>query len=341
LSGRNLECRSTAFIGSEQREFYVTPTDVFLWLTGEREDENDACEPDGRIARTETYRSFLYRLPVDGDPPAIVGVRGQPINQLSMAAIGDRFYALTQWRTAGCEASDEALTFTALPMNLFRGRLREAPETVYSPLPHVDVGEIENRFTDTHLVYGGRASWGSYPPDQPVEAPASLVVVPVEAPSQVQLLQVPHAILRAERIGNDIVVTGYRDQQGLQVSMVDLGLRPHIASTVQLVDRYESENRSHAFNSAVDADGGLLGLPTVPKQGDSGRFWWRSGASDISYLSVDGAGQLAPIGELLRGEEQAGDSTADEGVEGYECDVSCVDCTAIRGRSSPAAASSR
>ena len=77
-------------------------------------------------------------------------------------------------------------------------------------------------------------------------------------------LRVGHTVIRAEQAGNDIVLTGYRDRRGLIVTLIDLDGRPRIASSVRLDGRFESEGRSHAFNSLIEADGsGVMGLPTI------------------------------------------------------------------------------
>jgi hypothetical protein len=82
-------------------------------------------------------------------------------------------------------------------------------------------------------------------------------------------------------------------------------------------ERYESEGRSHAFNAAIDADGsGLMGLPTVMRRAQSGRWWWRSAASDVSYVALDRAGRLTSVG-ALRGASPRHPS--------YRCEVSCID----------------
>ena len=83
--------------------------------------------------------------------------------------------------------------------------------------------------------------------------------------------------LRIERTGANIVLTGYRDDAGLSLSNLDLRTRPRLTDTRVLRGRFESENRSHAFNSMVGADGaGLMGLPTVTRVKESGRWVWRS-----------------------------------------------------------------
>jgi len=114
---------------------------------------------------------------------------------------------------------------------------------------------------------------------------------------------------------------------GLRVTLIDLGGTPRIGSSVLLDGRFESEGRSHAFNSLIDADGnGLMGLPTVRHEGRSSRAEWRSSASDLSFLEVDGRGRLRPIGELERRFDYGNDEDDDEdGIPGYTCQVSCVD----------------
>ena len=95
-----------------------------------------------------------------------------------------------------------------------------------------------------------------------------------------------------------------------------MGSRPRIAHTAFLDGRHESEGRSHAFNSLVDADGGgLIGIPTVDVR--VGRRPWRSDASDVSFLSLDRTGMLSSIGELRM--------RADSIHPSYRCEVSCVD----------------
>ena len=147
-------------------------------------------------------------------------------------------------------------------------------------------------------------------------------VVPIDRPQAARPIEVRHTVIRAEQVGTDIVLTGYRDRGGLIVSLIDLDGPPRLASQTRLEGRYESEGRSHAFNSLVEADGGgLMGVPTVPRVDESGRYWWRSRASDLSFLQFDADGQVAPLGELARRFEYSEDGD----VPGYQCEVSCID----------------
>jgi hypothetical protein len=212
-----------------------------------------------------------------------------------------------------------------MPLRYFRTPLYHFSDTPQPPIaahytrvPSVGAGAVENRFTATHLVYGGRDSWGSYPPEDGKAHSARVVAVPLHAPREAVALATPHNVIRVEAIGGNAIVTGYRNQDGLSLSVVNLSAAPRISSTAILANRYESEGRSHAFNSMIDEHGaGLLGLPTIERVGESGRWWWRSQSSDVSFLRVDSAGALRSIGPL----EMHEDATH----PGYRCEVSCID----------------
>jgi hypothetical protein len=114
-----------------------------------------------------------------------------------------------------------------------------------------------------------------------------------------------------------VVLTGYRDATGLSVSLLSLVGSPQLVDTQVLEGRYEAENRSHAFNALVGAEGdGLMGLATIARRWESGRWVWRSQASDVSFLSVDDGATLASLGALEATDERNGL---------YRCEVSCVD----------------
>jgi hypothetical protein len=111
------------------------------------------------------------------------------------------------------------------------------------------------------------------------------------------------------------------------ITLIDLDRQPRIGSWVKLDQRFESEGRSHAFNSLIEEDGsGVMGLPTISGENRSSRASWRSSASDLSFLTVDRGGRLRPIGELERRVDYGNDDDDDEdGIPGYSCEVSCID----------------
>lgn len=183
-----------------------------------------------------------------------------------------------------------------------------------------------------HYVHGGYGNDEYVAYQFASMRPSPAVVVPIARPDRPLTLATGHTVIRADRLGDDVILTGYRDRDGLSVTLVGLRGPPRIASSLYLRGRYESEGRSHAFNSRIDPDGSsLMGLPTVPRIADSGRDHWRSRASDLSFFTADARGRLRPAGELLRRFDYVDDydettQTEDEdGVPGYRCEVSCTD----------------
>jgi len=329
-------CESTAIVGTEFHEFLVTKDAFWLWMNpgwAEMSSESDgryqACpERSGHAPVREIATSALVKLPISGDMPSVLSVRGMPQNQFSMDMDAGTFRAVVDWQSAACPvgwSTPATLTFFDAPMSAFTNTFTDAPGGRYVPLPSPGASSYEARFTEKHLVYGAREGWGTWAPGQgeAVRDDARAIIVPVDNPSWPVTVSVPHDVIRAERAGPYMALTGYRDYKGLSVSLIDLRLEePAVASTFVMENRYESENRSHSFNSRIGADGkGLIALPTVSRSEESERWWWWSSSSDLSYLETDAAGKLSKAGELIatRRDPEL------ESATGYECEVSCVD----------------
>ncbi len=324
-AGRDLSCRTTAFVGPENGQLYVTNDHAYLWTTPGWSELRirgrlQRCSADEESNIAATAPATVFRVAIADGGLEVAGGRGVPIDQYSFQANESRLYGLLRHNPVRCRSdSDEPrLAFMTMPLDRFGSRVRDLANDAYVEMPATRTAAIANRFTDTHLVYGSLTGdrWDPrYDEDARFERPPAFAV-PVSTPRSVRQVDVPHSVLRAERAGDDIVLTGYRDGTGLRVSLVDLDRRPRVASTAHLPKRYESEGRSHAFNSLMESDGsGIMGLPTVYY--DNNRPVWRSEASDLSYFSADVRGRLTPIGELS-GENVARDPN-------YRCEVSCID----------------
>jgi len=322
-SGDELDCRTTAFVGPGQREFFVSTSDIYLWVTPNPwRDANseEACPGANAGADAMAVPATLYQVPLSGATPRALHTRGQPSNQLAMDASATEFRALLGWNTSRCnQASDARIRYFHVPLTSLSTTPQAAPARSYTETPSVPTANYEVRFTSAYVVYGGRGRYGSYPPGEGTPPQTAQVnVVPVARPGAAVELEAPHDILRIERTGANIVLTGYRDDSGLSLSQLDLRSRPRISDTRVLDGRFESENRSHAFNSLIAQDSsGLMGLATVQRVKESGRWVWRSDSSDVSFLSVDAAGQLRALGELSSRRGAVDPS--------YRCEVSCVD----------------
>jgi hypothetical protein len=330
-------CTATAIVGSEDHEFLVTKDSFWLWLSPgmqeRRTDNTEASERvgcasrEGRAPAAEIAPSVLVKLPVSGDKPSVLSVRGEPQNQFSMDMDAGTFRAVLDWNSDVCgpTANGEAeLTFFDTPLRALSSTLKDTAGGRYTALPTPGTSNYEARFTEAHLVYGAREGWGSWAPE-PGQEPrenGKAIIVPVAAPDRPVTLSVPHDVIRAERAGPYMALTGYRDAKGLSVSLIDLRRAPRLASTFTLENRFESENRSHAFNSRIGADGaGLIALPTVPRSDESDRWWWWSSSSDLTYLETDANGKLSRVGDLIATRADPDQPRA----SGYTCEVSCVD----------------
>ena len=114
------------------------------------------------------------------------------------------------------------------------------------------------------------------------------------------------------------MITGYKKNEGLYISLLSLEEKPEIKSTILLANRFESEGRSHAFNAILkDDESSIMGLPTVKREESAGRWWWYSDSSDINFLAASSQLILSKLGTLTASEESE--------HEEYECDVSCID----------------
>lgn len=348
----DLRCRTTAFVGPNVPEWYVSNDDVFLWTTAEDYDHEGDCRGAADLALGDANPALVYRVPLSGRRPDFIAAHGMPPDQFAMQADPHALYALVRLWPAGCGDRNDAqsqLGFYAIPLDRLGPRLATAPDALFTDLPGTETHQVASRFTDRYLVYGGSSPYRRYPDIHRFDdvhgysadyrrhvmdglRPRPAYVVPIHRPDAVRPLTLDHTVIRAERVADDIVLTGYHDARGLSVTLIELDGLPRIGSTAVLAGRYESEGRSHAFNSRIDRDGsGLMGLPTVGWIGDSDRDYWRSRASDLSYLALDRHRRLRPIGELERRFDYVDDYDAathqadEDGVPGYECEVSCID----------------
>jgi hypothetical protein len=339
-----LNCNSTAFVGPEQAEMFVSNDNVYLWnsnIGDVSEVSRDQCVDNWnwvdpypalpRADRKDVVPAAVYRMSIRSGEVGVIGVSGTPFDQYSMDERDGKFRALADWRTTRCEDAENApaeVAFLSVAESDFGEEFLPVPSHSYTAVPTPGKTVVENRFADNWLVYGGRDGWGSAPPDMEDEdekASAAngtkLVAVPVKHPRSAQVIDLPHNIIRTERVGNDMMVNGYRDDKGLNMTLIGLSKTAQLSSTLFLQNRFESEGRSHAFNAVLDADGSaLIGVPTVARGDNASRGWWRSESSDLSFVSKAPGGALGSAGALVATPKDKVATHPD-----YKCEVSCID----------------
>jgi hypothetical protein len=328
---QSLDCRTTAFVGPHMREFYVSPTDAFLWIGAPDglpwsidygNARRSACTPKHAWEEEGGDNALLYRLPLGGGAVGAVHINGVPTDQFAFDSRDERFRALLR-RNPECGVRDTTtdLALLDIPLSAFGPRLRNVANAAYAALPPFEGGQLENRFVGNWLVYGGRPHdpRAIVAPGSERAAGSALVAVPLGRPAAARTLALPHNVLRIERAGRDALVTGYGLADGLSLSYVRLGGGgPQRASGTILPGRYESENRSHAFNAWIKAEGdGVVGLPTSRSVWRSGRGWSDSESSDLSFVTIGQDKSLSGAGELSTQGTRAAAT--------YACEVSCID----------------
>ena len=151
-AGTDLRCRTTGFVGPARREWYVSPTDAYMWVTpdwGDRDQlrrGDETCPAGRRPGFDDTLPAMLFRVPLADREPSLLAVRGQPINQFSLDSSEGAFRALVAWPEARCEPDPDldedpaadpapALAYFTAPLGRFSAAVREAPERAFTAMP--------------------------------------------------------------------------------------------------------------------------------------------------------------------------------------------------------------
>lgn len=311
LTAAELDCDATAVLGPSSRNFYVSPTAVYLHVNG------DSGRSDGRA-----IPATIYRLPFDkAERPSAIAARGAPIDQFSFRedAQARRLDVLLQpsGRGDGMWGAEEGnareLALLQVPLAAFGDGSVEAERGLYRMLPGLAVSSYErhNRFVGGHLLYGaaGPGDGG---------ANKMIVVVPV-AGGEATRLDLPHGVDRIEVMGSDGLVVGQMNSD-LGFTTIDLsGERPQVGDRYVQTAASEGESRSHAFFYSADAGAGgsksgTVGLPiTKPVEERYRRHLGNAAA--MLFLRRESNG-FRQAGEL----DARPEVTGDDG-----CQASCTD----------------
>lgn len=166
--GGGLACTSEGFVASRSRQFYVAGQNAYLWsYANDRlawEDDTPECAVAARPRRSEVDQALVHRVNLSGGGGvAVAGAAGAPFDQLAMDAGRGQFRALVGWLTPRCQPTKSVpLSYVAIPDGAFGTRLRPVPDSAFTPMPDIGATNIAQRFTDRHLVFGGRAGEFSF-----------------------------------------------------------------------------------------------------------------------------------------------------------------------------------
>lgn len=309
LSAAEPSCQATGVFGPASRVFYVSANAVYV-LTAPH-------APAGQAAP----HASLYRLPLDGAPPQVLGVAGRPIDQFSFLEADGHLNLLLRdngrggdgmWQ-AEFNGASQGLSLLRVPLTDFSGGDAQAAPERYRALPPLskDNCSLQNRFIGSHLLYGSGCAW------RPAKAgtDAAVNVVAYATPKQpVAQLALDHGADRLEAMGGDAVVIGSKGNELVFSALALRDGRPALAGRYVQAQASQGETRSHGFfYQALGEHEGLIGLP-LRSGGEAGYQQLAKGSTSLLYLRNDHL-RMTPVGQLAA-QPPGGDD---------RCRISCVD----------------
>lgn len=311
LDSPGFACSAQVVIGPPNRNFYVSPTSVYIWAT-----------------RADLYRdtsfasaagSTLYRLPFDDSRASAIRVGGSPLDQLSFMEGDDGYLNVlvrpegrgeSMWRAERAHGASAALL--RIPFAEFGDGSRSAARSQYRMLPTDSAQVSQNRFVGDWLLYGAGNGW--WTPNR-IQS-STLFAVRVVGGDAIRLA-LPHGVDRIDVMGRDAIVIGTSGDD-LHFTGVDLTADPIVKQHYVLAQASQGEMRTHGFfYKPSDSETGVLGLP-VRGAGKAGWVHLFEGSTSVLYLRNSGE-SFAELGALSSrvgtGESEAADA----------CKASCVD----------------
>jgi hypothetical protein len=309
LAKAEMDCESTAVLGSPGRVFYVSGGSVYVWTTQGR--RHLAASAPGA-----TPGSAVFRIPLDGAAPTALKAAGSPIDQFSFLEGSDNHLNVlvrANGRGEGMWAAEaNAGDFALLRVSLDRfsdGR-EAAPAEAYQPLPRPAGHAVQNRYVGSYLLYGTGAGWGR----ARRLLHSQVYAVRYASRAGAQSIPLAHGVDRIEALGANAVIVG---SDGRDLHFTSLRL----AATASAQDRYtrkdaaQGETRSHGFFYRPDGDnGGMVGLPIIG-----------GGQSATRQLRHDSAAVLFLSNQALRLTELGALDSRRQANMNDRCKASCVD----------------
>jgi hypothetical protein len=286
-------CEATSVVGPFARTFYVSPTAVYLWNSGEE-------------------AAAVYRLPLDGSAPTAVLAEGSPTDQFSFKETDDGSLQVLLREGGGGdvmwapEFTEGNVALLSLSAQQFSREPIKVAESAYTLLPKVEGFNFHNRFVGPYALYGSNA--------RQAEGDAHKILNIVNLKNrQTASLNLEHDVERLEALGSNALVVGSKGQD-LVFSTIALDDLPEIKDSFVLPNSGQGEHRSHGFFYKPHAESsGIIGLPVRNESGTFNELTETS--ASIIYLAVN-QNRLSKLGSL--------ESTATTNFDD-NCKASCVD----------------
>jgi hypothetical protein len=313
LDAPEFTCSARAVMGPYSRTFYVSRDAVYVWVSGGYESWYLEDAPDDE-ARPDAY---LYRLPLDGGEPTVLRTRGNPIDQFSFRESADghlevlltaQGFGDSMWGPEITRGNGEFALLRA-PLSSFSADATPAAGGDYIRLPGPTSYGLQNRFVGNHVLWGSGMGWSNSPGSE-----RRVWVTDVRSPEAVKQVELEHGVDRIEALGTTGAMVVGSSGTALHFTALALGDTPQVRGQYARQGATQGETRSHGFFFKPDGTGGgVLGLPVRL----NGSPWMHLlyGSAEVTFLRVDAALDLKPLGALA-----ASDETRDDA-----CTKSCAD----------------
>lgn len=312
LGQGRFSCDAQGILGPPGRNFYVSPSAVYVWT-------HEGWRDDNSSRRKQVSPAAVYRLPLDGGQVGALRTWGAPVDQFSFKESGDGYLnVLVRADSKGDamwspEFADGDIGMMRVPVAAFDRGVSNVRDSAFVDLPEPQSNgyAFQNRFVGDYLLYGMGSGWGGA-----AEERRGAVFAHAFASAQdgAQQIPIPHGVDRIEAMGSDAVVIG-SDGRNLHFSAVELGAQPGVGGAYVQPSASQGELRSHGFfYKPTSPDRGMLGLP-IRNASAPGHAHLTEGSAEVLFLDVDRL-NFAELGAL------ASDPRAEQDDK---CEVSCVD----------------
>jgi hypothetical protein len=302
-------------IGPPGRVFYVSPTNVYVWMQDYATGRGGAPQRNGLLAKLPIGRTT--------SPPSALRVSGMPTDQFSFEeddtghldvlvradSNGDAMFSSE--RTAGATA------LLRVPLNMFSEDVLNTSSKRYRVLPRPEGATVQNRFVGGWLLYGSGQGYVTNHQGQ-----GTLFALRYASPEDPPLtIDLDQGIDRIEPMAEDAVVIGSRGND-LVFSPIELGngkekeKEAHARRDFVRKNASQGELRSHGFfyKPGKSPREGLIGLP-IRSEGTFGAQYLTEGSASVLFLQAR-ALEFTELGSLR----------ASRLVTNHDgCRASCVD----------------
>lgn len=279
VESADFNCNSQAILGPYARNFYVSPDNVYIWVS----DYDYYYYDDVEARDNKDPNAFAYAMPLDLSDAKAVQTYGTPLDQFSFkekdgtlnVLVRDEGYGDVMWSS---EYSDSDLSFVSIPLSDFSKNLKTVDLKKFKGLPTPDSYTLQNRYVGDYLLYGSGSSWW----DDNFAGDKVYLFDFTDPKSDVQYLDLDSTVDRIEVLdNNNAVVVGTNDED-LQFNWIALSEDATLDNTHLIPNASQGETRSHGFSYSPDE--GILGLPI--RQGEGYEQLWEH-SSKVEFLGVD------------------------------------------------------